>query len=887
MKNILYIILILILYINPLLAQNKLQKVTLLLSPLDQLQFAGYYMAKEKGFYKDVGLEIDIKKYKNIKTSLQNVVKNEATYSIGNSSLIIEISKGTKIMLISAIFQTTPVVVLKDKDKGDEYDFYSNILFTSKNEIINHTKRSKNFRDASLKGWEYAFNHIDEIASFIFKNYNPQHISKKLLIAQAHQLKKLAYYKTNKIGLISNYKIEKIYKLYDKQGLITNKLDINNFIFYDNNFVSFTAKEKAYIAKKQIIRYVYDPDWRPFEWKNGLNKHMGIISDILKIVIKKSGLRLKAINSSTWLESTQLIKNHQADMYSAIPKTKEREKTLKFTSSDIYSYTAVFVSHINNKELILNDINYNIKGKKVGIIRGNSLGNYIKKRYRHADFLELKSLKEGFDAIRDKKIDFFVINAVSANYYINNKGYTDTKIYANADYVFRLKIALQKNMPDELVSILNKTLKSISNDDKEAIFVKWITMKMQKTTDWYLIWEIVIISLIILSFLSYIVYLQTKHNKNLTQEISERKLIENKLAILNKELDKRIETATKELKYKNENFKELLNSTMEMIIISDEKQNIIEANEITINFSKKHNFKLRNLFENLDKANKEKVKKALDDNFTKPYEIDLFISKSEPITLLVSGKNITRDNRNMRISTLLDITELKQTQYQLIQQTRLAQMGEMISMIAHQWRQPLSAISATSGSLTLKARRNNLDNEIVMKLSKSITEYAQHLSTTIDDFRNFFKENKQKEEVALEEIVQSTLNIVKMSLANANIKIVTNFANSNKIYTYANEVKQVVLNIIKNSEDVLIEKNIQNPQITINLEKTTITIKDNAGGIPKDIIGKIFEPYFSTKTKKDGTGLGLYMSKTIIEDHCHGKINVYNDEYGAVFKIEL
>jgi signal transduction histidine kinase len=214
-------------------------------------------------------------------------------------------------------------------------------------------------------------------------------------------------------------------------------------------------------------------------------------------------------------------------------------------------------------------------------------------------------------------------------------------------------------------------------------------------------------------------------------------------------------------------------------------------------------------------------------------------------------------------------------------------MGEMLSMIAHQWRQPLSAISATSGSISLKARRDKLDKDAVMELANNITNYAQHLSSTIDDFRNFFKDKKDKESITLGEVVASTLSIVSMSLSNANIKILTNLNSDTPIQTYTNELKQVVLNIIKNAQDALIEKDIQNPYIKIDVDNTTIKISDNAGGIPENIIDKIFNPYFSTKTKKDGTGLGLYMSKTIIEEHCGGKIGVENDKNGAVFTIEF
>jgi signal transduction histidine kinase len=228
---------------------------------------------------------------------------------------------------------------------------------------------------------------------------------------------------------------------------------------------------------------------------------------------------------------------------------------------------------------------------------------------------------------------------------------------------------------------------------------------------------------------------------------------------------------------------------------------------------------------------------------------------------------------------------------QLIEQSRLAQMGEMIAMIAHQWRQPLSAISATSATITVQAQLETLNNDKAYELAKNISSTSQHLSKTIDDFRNFFNDNKEKELSSLKEIVEDTLNIMEASIVNKNITIVTNSLCQKEFETFPSEVKQVLLNILKNAQDVLIDKEIPNPKITLNTSCSdkvqTLSISDNAGGIPQDIIHKIFDPYFSTKLQKDGTGLGLYMSKMIIEDHCEGKLYVHNSESGAVFTIKF
>ena len=249
--------------------------------------------------------------------------------------------------------------------------------------------------------------------------------------------------------------------------------------------------------------------------------------------------------------------------------------------------------------------------------------------------------------------------------------------------------------------------------------------------------------------------------------------------------------------------------------------------------------------------------------------------------------NLKNINDSLEDKIESEVSKNREKDKAMFQQSRLAQMGEMMSMIAHQWRQPLTAISATSGSLILKAKLDNLDNESVEKLGEKISEYAQHLSSTIDDFRDFFKPNKQSVKTTYKELIGSVLGIVETSIKNADIKLEQKLENEIELYTYDNELKQVILNLIKNAEDVLKERGVQNPAITIESNGSILKVKDNAGGISKDIIDKVFDPYFSTKKEKNGTGLGLYMSKTIIEEHCGGKLSVYNDDKGAVFKIEL
>ncbi len=268
-----------------------------------------------------------------------------------------------------------------------------------------------------------------------------------------------------------------------------------------------------------------------------------------------------------------------------------------------------------------------------------------------------------------------------------------------------------------------------------------------------------------------------------------------------------------------------------------------------------------------------------------------YIDRKRIRTLQFQTKEIQHFNETLQEKVNVEVAKNREKDNMLLHQSKLAQMGEMISMIAHQWRQPLSAISATSSAIKLKAQRNKLDKEQTIQLANKIANYAQHLSTTINDFREFFKPNKEKLETTYTNIIEDVLKIIQEPIQNKAIKFTQELHCEEKIFTYPNEIKQVILNLIKNAEDVLLEKQIQNPYIKLKTFKEAeyliLEVSDNAGGVPTEIVDKIFEPYFSTKTKKDGTGLGLYMSKTIIHEHCKGKLSVSNDENGAVFRIEL
>ena len=219
-------------------------------------------------------------------------------------------------------------------------------------------------------------------------------------------------------------------------------------------------------------------------------------------------------------------------------------------------------------------------------------------------------------------------------------------------------------------------------------------------------------------------------------------------------------------------------------------------------------------------------------------------------------------------------------------------MGEMISMIAHQWRQPLQAVSILIQKLPLlKMVDGEISDELLEDVVCQVGSQLDYMSKTIDDFRDYFKPNKKKEEVYIKNVIEKSMDFLAYSFKLNSIKINYENNSTSSLRIYLNEIVQVFINLAKNSSDAMIEKNIEDRFINISTyeknDSLFIEFEDNAGGIKDSVISKIFDPYFSTKSNKNGTGLGLYMSKTIIEEHSGGKINVYNTDFGTKFIIKL
>jgi len=1196
--------------------EKELEKVSLQLQWLDQFQFAGYYIAKEKGFYKDVGLDVEIKKYNFGILPLHEVINKKVTYGIGRSSLIIDKSNGSNIKLLASIFQSSPLILLATEDSGIKtikdfigkkvmitkdaettvslramankegvygkdvfkikhtfdikdlvnkktdlmasyisnepyylnkmgikykvfdpkdygFDFYSDILFTSNDEAKNNPKRVNLFKKASLKGWEYAFNNIDETVELILKKYNSQNKSKNSLIYEAYQLKKLAYYNNKKLGDIEQSKIERIYDIYNVIGFVNKKFDFDDFIYSDDKYRSFkvdlnlTQEEKDYINSHSSLKVHNESSWPPFNFNvNGVPK--GFTIDYINLLAKKLDIDIEYISGYSWNEFMEMLQTSKLDVIINISKNKEREKTINFTKHFYTAQNAIYTHKNNSNFNSLNSLNgktiampngffaqkfieknypkikqvlvknqvESLKllslgkvdatvGKKVVmdyIIRNNniseilvtgfiddkrsiseiSLGvskqdkvlrDILQKAQNYVDDEELDKLKQKWFGVETKElVEFINLTKKEKNYLFNKKLikmcvdpdwipiekiengkhiglssdymklistkidtpiklvvtssweeslhkaknrecdilsmasktisreeyldfpspyisiptviatkptqiYTDNikshldktwgivKGYALAEELIRIypdikivdvdslydgmrqveegkifgyidnsivvRDAIQKHFlgtisitgrvdlyreytvgvrNDEklLYDIFDKAILSIDLKTKQQILNRWVTANQTVKKDYTLVWQILIVVVIIFMFMIYRHKILNNNNNKLEKSIQKA----------TKNLKKRNHTLVKqqrELEESVKNFQNLFDTTMEMIVMFKPNGEIIEINHPGVvlgGFKNKSELIGKNISDFILKSEMPKVQKAMLNDTTEPYELTMVNKDGEKVYTLISGRNIIRDGQQIRISSIVNLTEIKQKDKYIQQQSKLALMGEMISMIAHQWRQPLNIIGAINMKIETKL---DFDEEITSQsyapISDDINKQLRFMSRTIDDFRDFFKPNKEKEETNFTKLVDSSLGMVESSIKSKHIKVIKELDCEDMFVTYSNEVTQVILNIIKNAEDILIDRDIKKPYIKLvsykKGNKNILDIIDNGGGIPDKIIDKVFDPYFSTKLEKNGTGLGLYMSKTIIEEHCSGELTVKNKDKGVVFRISL
>ena len=308
------------------------------------------------------------------------------------------------------------------------------------------------------------------------------------------------YEKHGEVSIGVNKKYPELYSIISKAFALIPKSELT--ALRSKGKINFSKDEKEWLNKNLSLKFTYSPDWKPLEWTNEIGEYTGIVSDLVKVIQAKSNIRLQAVHSQSLEEGINNLRAEKAAIFTALDVTKERKKFLNFTKNNILSTPYVFIS---KKELSFPNGFSDAKDKKIGVIQGYAAKTIITEAKKDIELKEIPSIKEAFERIDNGKLDILILNALSAQYYLKILEY-DEEMYISYKTLFNLdlKIAVNKDMPKEVLSILDKSIESLSKKQVSDIINKWIQIKVKAKTDWVFIGKItgVIILIVILLFLN-------------------------------------------------------------------------------------------------------------------------------------------------------------------------------------------------------------------------------------------------------------------------------------------------------------------------------------------------------------------------------------------------
>lgn len=628
--NIVRLCICLLVLFSNLLSANELKQITLQLSWYEQFQFAGYYMAKEKGFYNEAGLTVNIKPFdiKNQPLTAQKVTNGEIDFAVAKETLILSKSHNEKIVLLYALFQSSPLVLLSTKasrikafedfsdkrimasitdaqqaslkamltsngvkeDKltflqhthrieelinnktdlisayiskapyylekmGVEYnifnpkdygfDLYSDFLYTSERFMANDLDTAKAFREASLRGFKYAFDNITETVDVIFEQYNEQKLTKKALFFEGTELKKLAYLNTSKIGVINENKIRKSFELYKVLGIEKETIDFTQLIYNAKEPTIFlTEREKSYLEKIQKITLCIDPNWLPYEGFDNNGKHIGTNTEFLDIFRKQLPIPIETVETTSWSESVVFAQQRKCDLLSLAASTPERKKYLNFTSPYlIFPLVLVTKTHspfINNFTLLANKI--------IGVPKGYAHQDIIKKNYPDIIIVEVETIKDGLEKVANGSLYGFIGSLNTIDFFLEDEFLGKLKVSGKFDEDRKVGIGVRNDEP-LLLSVFEKLVSNLSQEQINNITEKKTLIKYVDKVDYNLLkWILFIVLMIVLAFL-YRQSVLKSLNKKLNRKVAEKTKA---LLYLNASLELRIQERTEKIEHSKE-----------------------------------------------------------------------------------------------------------------------------------------------------------------------------------------------------------------------------------------------------------------------------------------------------------------------------------------------
>ena len=584
-------------------ASENNQKVTLYLDWLNQFQFAGYYMAKENGYYNDLDLDVNIIEYsKDANNDItQKVIKDEAVYGIGKSSLIIDKFAGNDIILLSSIFQNSPMAlislsssniktpkdlinkkimitndakesvsiksllmsegvnfqdlntqnfssneindlingnidaitcylsnepfILKQKNidfniihpNNYNFDFYEGILFTSQKELKNNPIRAQNFNQASIKGWEYAFNNIEKTAKIIYEKYNTQNKSLELLIFEGEVLKKLSKIDENLLGNINPRTIDEIKRIYSLLNLKSTHISFETeSIILNKTHTLLNENDLNYLNANQFT-LLTQADHIPFSFKN-LNELIGIEIDFWKLISDKLS---KPFNIE------EVLKDNILNIFSNSIKVKfvysfKKESSDKNVLSNPIAKVPLALATKNGVHYI-SDLN-SVEHIKIGVLKDLEIFESLKRDYPNVNFIEINTIDDGIYRLKNNLLFGLIDNLYTLSHQIEQFQIDELKINTTLKYKINIYLEVKKQN-EQFIKIVNKIIDSLSEKEKSSIFNNYQLILYHNNIDIYYILKFVIPLIILLSVFIFL-------NYRLRNEIKKREETEIKLSNL-------------------------------------------------------------------------------------------------------------------------------------------------------------------------------------------------------------------------------------------------------------------------------------------------------------------------------------------------------------------
>ena len=596
--KIINIFFISIILVSNLFSQEK-DKITLQLDWLNQFQFAGYYIAKEKGFYSENNLSVTIKEYNNNINLVENVLSNKNTYSIGKSSLVIDKLHNKDIILLAAIYQNSPMtlislkssniktihdlkgkkvmltssakdaaninamiksqnVQLKDIDfiphsfnlddlinkKTDAmgcylsnepyilknkniqfsvfnpsdygFDFYEGILFTSSEELNSNPKRVKNFYEASIRGWKYAFSNIEETAKLIYEKYNTQNKTLDSLIFEAKVLKKLSQTTGNKpLGHIDRKKIDEIKRLYLILGF-DNKPDsiFNDFIFNSNKVIVNNLENK--FLEKNNFSLITNTKNTPFSFINN-NEIKGIEADLIKLIAQKMDISYNIIQKP---KDKQIFKSFKTNsIHLEFDYSKDNlNSTKKIYSKPILTIPMAIATTYDKN--FISDLSI-LDGQKLAILKNSRIYEELKNTHKNINFILVNSKKSAFNLVKSGEVFGFIDNILSLSHAMIKEKISAIKISGTLPHNLEIRASTNKDN-FLLIDIINKVIPLMTNQQREEIVKKYQLIMFKQINDYSWIYKFIIPLLFAIIIISLV-------NNKMRKEISKRKKAEEAL----------------------------------------------------------------------------------------------------------------------------------------------------------------------------------------------------------------------------------------------------------------------------------------------------------------------------------------------------------------------